>query len=352
MRYKADWAEARERLTALWEGRVLDRPYLSVCAPRPSDVPWPGAPASAEERWLNPDWVVPHLRAQLAATYWGGEAVPSYLLMAGWAVSYGARPHFADETIWHDPLAVDWETPPAFAFDPADPWVQRYADLYRRVVAEAGWDDFLVGCPCLLPANDLLAALLGTDTLLIELLDHPEWLDAAVRQLAAAQGEAFAYFAQLARPTHAYWYGIGGWMPFWAPEPFHATQSDVSCMISTAMYDAYVLPDLETQHAQMPNLWYHLDGRTAQQHLPRLCSLPYVRVIQYTPMPDEPPNGPEHLALYRAIQAAGKIVHIQAPIANVEPLARALDPARLLIDTWADSVADAEALLAASRRWV
>jgi hypothetical protein len=43
-------------------------------------------------------------------------------------------------------------------------------------------------------------------------------------------------------------------------------------------------------------LWYHLDGGDARQHLPRLLSLPYLRVVQYTPAPCEPPNGPGHRA--------------------------------------------------------
>ena len=99
-------------------------------------------------------------------------------------------------------------------------------------------------------------------------------------------------------------------------------------------------------------MWYHLDGCDARQHLPRLLSLPYMRVVQYVPTPNEPPNGPGHLDLYREIQAAGRIVHVHADKNNVEPLVRELDPARLMIQTVCDSVAEGEALLDAATHWV
>ena len=76
-----------------------------------------------------------------------------------------------------------------------------------------------------------------------------------------------------------------------------------------------------------------------------------VYVVQYTPAPSEPPNGPEHLEMYRRIQAAGRIVHIQVPAQNVEPLVRALDPALLMLDTWVPSRAEGEQLLEQCVKW-
>ena len=69
------------------------------------------------------------------------------------------------------------------------------------------------------------------------------------------------------------------------------------------------------------------------------------------PAPCEPPNGPGHLEMYRQIQAAGRIVHIQVPWQHVEPLVRELDPALLVLFTSCPSRAAGEKLLEQSVAW-
>ena len=107
MKYKADWNEAQARLTALWEGRFIERPCIAVKAPngRPGNPP---TPVSGEQKFLDPEFIVRNALNQFETTYYGGEAIPSVLLMASWVTNtYGATPHFPMETIWFDPIAVD-----------------------------------------------------------------------------------------------------------------------------------------------------------------------------------------------------------------------------------------------------
>jgi hypothetical protein len=192
---------------------------------------------------------------------------------------------------------------------------------------------------------------MGTQAFLLALVDHPAWMAEAILTGALDQARARQALQTLVRERHDYWYGNAGWMPFWAPEPFNTAQSDVSCMLSPAMFERFVVPELDIYGAEHGALWYHLDGGDARHHLPRLLSLPYLRVVQYTPAPSEPPNGPAHLEMYRRIQAAGRIVHIELPWENVEPLVRELDPARLMLHTWCPSREEGEHLLAQSVAW-
>jgi len=141
-------------------------------------------------------------------------------------------------------------------------------------------------------------------------------------------------------------------MPFWAPQPYNPARSDLSCMLAPAMYERLVLPELDLVGQDHGALWYHLDGGDARQHLPRLLSLPYLRVVQYTPAPSEPPNGPTHVDMYRLIQPAGKIIHIDLPAENVEPPVRELNPALMTLRTYCVTREQGERLLQASRRWV
>lgn len=346
MRCKPDWPEASRRLAALWHHERLDRPCVAVMArqPAPGPVPVP-EPADLEARWLDPAWRVAAARNQLESTWWGGEAIPSCLLMAGWVNCLGGTPRFAQETIWFERRQVAFDRPSPFRYEPADPWPPRYRALLLALCGEAGRDGFLVGTPVALPANDLLSMQMGAQEFLLALVDHPEWTAEAILTGASEQCGLVADLRSAVRERHDFWYGNGGWMPFWAPEPFNSAQSDVSCMLSPAMFDRFVVPELDIWGGEWGALWYHLDGGDARQHLPRLLSLPYLRVVQYTPAPCEPPNGPAHFEMYRRIQAAGRIVHIEVPLENVEPLVRGLDPALLMVQTWCSDRGEGERLL-------
>ena len=351
MMYKPDWPEARTRLSALWEGHALDRPCMAVLAPSGRDVTQPDPPAAPEGRWLNPDWLVRAALARLENTWWGGEAVPSVLLNSGWVVSLGGKPRFSPDTIWFDTFPVDFDGPSPFRHDPGDPWVQQHQAAYLALADAAGKDDFLVGQPCLLPANDLFSMHMGTEAFLTALVEHRGWMGEAIARGARDLLRARLELRDLIVHRHEFWYGNAGWMPFWASQPYFTTQSDVSCMLSPEMFDEFVLPELEVYANEFGALWYHLDGQDARQHLPRLLSLQCVRVIQYTPAPAEPPNGPAHLDLYRQVQRAGKIVHIELPAEHVEPLARQLDPGLLMLQTACRSIDEGERLLDSASRW-
>ena len=350
MKYKKNWPETKERLTALWEGKGLDRPCITVTAPQPSARKAP-QPATPEQKWLDPEFVIPDMLARIESTYWGGEAIPSYLLMAGWVLCFDATPRFEMSTIWHEPAAIDWEDPPTFELNFDAPLIQRYIALYQTAVSAAGWDDFMIGRACVLPANDLVAAVLGGEEFLMATVDRPDWLKAAILEAASEVVKGKKFFAQIAQETHFFWYGNPGWMPFWAPEEYTATQSDVSCMLSPDMFDEFVVPELELYSREFGGIWYHLDGSRAFQHLPTLLSLPYIRVVQFVPEPDVPPNGPDWLDLYRQIQAAGKIVHVSLAAEHVEPLVKNLDPNRLVLQTGCGSPEDADRLLESAKRW-
>ncbi len=346
MKYKSDWPDARRRLTALWQRELLDRPCLAVRAPSGRSVEDLPQPADNADFWLDPVFRAALARRQLETTWWGGEAVPSVLKMAGWVICLGGTPCFSRDTIWFETRSVDFKQPTPFRHDPDSQWPRKYTAYLLALCRAAGHDDFLVGAPGGLPANDLLSMHMGTQDFLLALMDHPDWMADAILTGARDQRRAQNDFQDLMRAQgHVYWYGNSGWMPFWAPQPFASTQSDVSCMLSPEMFDSFVLPELELIGAEHGALWYHLDGGDAKQHLPRLLSLPFLRVVQYVPAPCEPPNGPGHLEMYRLIQAAGKIVHIDVPHETVQPLLRELDPSLLLLQTECNSIDEGEALL-------
>jgi hypothetical protein len=353
IRYKDNWDETKERLSALWYGERLDRPCVAVRAPRavadPTPVP---KPADDEAIWLDPDYRVALLRHALESTWWGGETVPGITFMPNWVICLGGTPRFDPNTIWFETRPVDFDQPSPFRHDPDSPWMVKYRRLLLALCEAARDADFAIGKPGGLPANDLLSMLMGTQEFMMALMDQPDWMAEAILNGARDQSRVRQDLQQLMREQGCeLWYGQAGWMPFWAPEPFVSSQSDVSCMLSPGMFDRFIVPELNVYAEERGALWFHLDGGDAKQHLPRLLSMPLLRVVQYTPAPFEPPNGPEHLDMYRQIQAAGKIVHIQLPAENIEPLVRQLDPALLMLDTDVGNREDGERLLAKCVTW-
>ena len=136
MKYKPDWDEAKARLTALWNGETLDRACLSVTAPSGKRRTAP-APRDAEAKWLDPDTVIPTGLAGIENQWWGGESIPSYLLMAGWMVNFDAPPHFDWNTIWFDPVTdVDYDSPPDFKINPDD--VETIVSMFQTHINRTG----------------------------------------------------------------------------------------------------------------------------------------------------------------------------------------------------------------------
>ncbi|MCC6581560.1 MAG: hypothetical protein IT440_14090 [Phycisphaeraceae bacterium] len=353
MRYKTDWSQAQQRLTALWHGQRMDRPCIAVRAPIP-DAPSsePIAPADVEGCWLDPGFRVQLARRTLQSTWWGGESIPSCLQMAGWMICLGGTPRFDRHTIWFDAQAVDFTQPSPFRHQPDSPWMRKFVRLWKALCDEAGCDGFLVGSPLMLPACDLLSMHMGTEAFLLAMMDQPQWLADAILHGAREQVKAWRQIISLTRESgHVYWNGNAGWMALWTPEPYFTTQCDVSCMMSPELFNRFIMPELEIYGGEYGATWHHLDGGDARKHLPSLLSLSFLKVIQYTPMPCEPPNGPAHLEMYKQIQSAGKIVHIQVTLDHIEPLVRQLDPARLILDTTCASHEQGERLLEQCVDW-
>ena len=106
--YKADWREARRRLTDWWDGKKVDRAIAKVRAPIDppvtarrsrliSDVPG---------KYTDPDTVFNNLDYNLERTFWGGEAFPLHFVYFGpmFSLAYlGSEPHFTPATTWYKP---------------------------------------------------------------------------------------------------------------------------------------------------------------------------------------------------------------------------------------------------------
>jgi len=346
-----DWPHTRDRWAAFWERSNTDRPCLDVTVRRPGQEVKRPPFQSPEETWFDPEWVTEYLFQIVESRHYCGEAFPSdgaRVLMTGWTLGCGTNVRFTESTIWHVPTRAPLEEAAGWDPGPDDPWRKKAEDLLAHLLP-AAQGKFLVTPPYQLPLNDLFSLLRGPQELLLELGLEADRCGEVVADHFPRWVENFEHFRGL---IEGYQEGCSwGWPGLWSPDFVMVTQSDMSCMIGPEAFEQFVMRELDLLGERYERVWYHVDGRGAKRHVPRLLQAPYLRAIQYVPSGDEEPNGPAHLALYRQVQAAGRCLDLSVPPENVEFLIRHLRPEGVVLRTWAPSLEAAAELLENAVKW-
>ncbi|MCC7494566.1 MAG: hypothetical protein IT204_19565 [Fimbriimonadaceae bacterium] len=324
--YRPDWLAARERLTTWWNGGSLGRAVLLMTARRaapPSDLTPRPAPAGWLGRYsmADPDYSI-HLARWVPATQeYFGEACPNWAtgdLAPGCVALYlGCRGVEMQDTTWLEPCL---ESPAGarFELDPTNRYWRWTCDQIAAV-APLARGRFLQAFPDLIEGLDVLAALRGTDHLLLDLLDRPEWVAASLARLTDL------YFAYYDRVYEAIRDEVGGshfWA--WAPGRLAKLQCDFSAMISPQQFRDLMLPVLTDMTARLGYSMYHLDGlAAARAHLDALLELPRLQMVQWTAGAGHPGTGdPCWFPLYHRILDAGKKINLWAQFDQLPALRR------------------------------
>jgi 5-methyltetrahydrofolate--homocysteine methyltransferase len=190
-------------------------------------------------------------------------------------------------------------------YDPDNIWWQRIVHLTEAAVNRWG-DQVCVGFTDLGGNLDILASLRNSQDLLLDLLDYPEEIEVASRQITQFW---LQYYNDLEAITQKTVRGSSPWAPIWAPGSCYMLQSDFSAMISPRMFKRFVLPDLITCCQQLDFSFYHMDGKGQIPHLDLLLTIDELRGIQWIPGDGQPP--PEDwLPLLKRIRKARKLCQL------------------------------------------
>ena len=208
-----------------------------------------------------------------------------------------------EDTIWIHPNPHFTDD---ITFDPENnaAW-QLHKDLLRACKKKAQ-GHYYVGMPDLMEGLDVLAALKGTDKVLLDTAMQPEVLEHQMQQINDIYFQVYDELYDIIRE--------GDEMAFcyfsaWAPGRMTKLQSDISTMISEADYRRFVQPFIRQQCQKIDYTLYHLDGVGAMRHLPALLEIEELNAIQWTPGVGEPQGGsPKWYDLYKRILAAGKSI--------------------------------------------
>ena len=307
--YRPDWEDARARLTAWWNGADLGRACLLMTTPRPE--PWEAYPPLPEP----PGWVTDYstrdleyhvhvrLRAAAGVEYLGeacpyvnaGDLAPNCL-----ALYLGCHGVEQPGTVWCEPCLADPEAA-RFDYDPAN-FYWRFTQAAIRRTLELAGGKLLVQFPDLIEGLDTLAALRGTQQLLLDLVERPAWVHACLGRIT---DRYFSYYDRLYHLIRDEGGGSHYWA--WAPGRLAKLQCDCSAMISPGMFRDFMLPVLGEMTERVSYSLYHWDGPGAIPHLDALLSLPRLDVIQWTSGAGAPgATDPGWWPLYHRILDAGK----------------------------------------------
>lgn len=354
--YNPDWEETKERYKAWWAHEYFGRCAICVCSPRadaPIEQP-PAPPDKVDDRWLDFDYISAVNEHRFRHLFCGGEAVHVWNAgYPGWTSMpcyMGANVEMDETTGWVYPLIdkgkitnYDYRD---FKIDTDNRWWKLAHDILRFGVEQARGKALITvgafgGC------GDTLASMRGNTELLLDLVDHPEYVRDFDQYLMRQWMEVYDTFYEIIREADE---GSTCWFPLWSPGRFYASQNDFAYMISPKMFREIFLPSIEMQTQFLDHTIHHLDGLGNFAHLDALLELPKLQAFQILPGAGKP--SPLHyMETLKRVQAAGKNLHISIKSSEVRIALENLSARGLYLSTWCETEEEAKALLRNCEKW-
>jgi 5-methyltetrahydrofolate--homocysteine methyltransferase len=352
--YRPDWQEGRRRLATWWNGGDIGRPAIAVTVPRETpleeipELPPPAGCLAPMYTTRSMEFRVNRALRACVSTEYLGEAAPS--VSAGdlapncLALYLGCQGVEGYDTTWCEPFINDTDCD-GFGYDPANFYWRFSLEAFRRVRPLAH-GKFLQQFPDLIEGLDTLAAMRGTERLLTDLVERPDWVRTSLRRVTDLYFRYYDVLYDLLRDE------VGGsvfWL--WAPGRLTKLQCDFSAMISPAMFGEFMVPILCEMTERVSYSLYHWDGPGAIVHLDHLLSVPRLGMIQWTPgAGSEDTPHPRWWPLYHRILDAGKKLMVGADSTDDLLAYKREFGGRckgICISTWATTRAEAEEMLRA-----
>ena len=306
--WKSNLEETKQRYINWWnhKGIILNmwEHFQEGVQPHAEIVP-PAPAKDLSQKWFDPQWRAEYLDWYVAHSSLKADILPvanTQLGPGSLAAILGGVFEGGEDTIWIHPHP---DFTDEIVFNPEHPnWIL-HKELLKACKAKAN-GHYFVGMPDLMEGLDVLAALKGTDRVLLDTVMQPEILEQQMQQINDIYFKVFDELYDIIRE--------GDEMAFcyfssWAPGKMSKLQSDISTMISQDDYRRFVQPFIREQCQKIDYTLYHLDGVGAMHHLPALLEIEELNAIQWTPGVGEPQGGsPKWYDLYKKILACGKSV--------------------------------------------
>ncbi len=357
--WKPNWAETQQHFTDWWnqKGLVISswgRPDAAV--PHDATPPPPRPAGDIRSHYAAVEWRARSAFASLGKGYYGADALPvadSDIGPGSLALALGCEPGFSPETVWFEPAfqdAPDVNALPPLRFNPDAPWWRVHEAQLRRH-KELGAGRYLVGFPDLVENIDILSALRDPQTLMIDMIENPDWVNRSVQEINQAFFEGYTRLYDICKEPD----GSSAWGAFriWGPGKTAKVQCDACAMFSPEMFRDFVKSALTEQCAWLDYPMYHLDGTQCICHLDHLLDIAPLRAIEWTPQSGIEGGAHERwFPLYKRILDGGKSVQIMgAGVDCIEPILKAIGTKGVYIMCGFNSPDEAETAARIADKW-
>jgi 5-methyltetrahydrofolate--homocysteine methyltransferase len=345
--YKPDLGDALAQWKKFWRG-TNTRPSVSAVIPKPGVTPVdkPAYASGANEDFAP---VIDQLLMWAETHEFLGDAIPFYYLEFAadhFAALLGADLAFSETEPggWAVPFVEDIEHA-EIRFDRNGYWWRRTVEFAEALRART--DGLLLIASNTLVGNlDALAAVCGADEVLTAMADRPDAVHAALAQIDQAHAEILDALSQLLDYPR---FGSINRHGVYSAGRVNVPQCDFSCMISPQMFREFVVPYLRREMVRLDAVEYHLDGPGAIRHLPALCEIEALDLVQWVAGAGRGEQQ-DWTALYDQIDALGKGQVRGGSAQTVQELWRRYRTRKLYVHLRAESRGEVEDCLAALER--
>lgn len=329
---KPDFSEAMRRIYAWYDHQVLDRapvrfsPAARDMLPAGEGKRWP----DLKDRWFDAQYQVEHFLSCLEASSYLGETFPVFYPNLGpnvYAAMLGGLLTFGEATSWIKPSVETMEEAGRVRFDEGNLYYRKILEITDCALDRCE-GRFLVGYTDMHPGLDCVDALMGTETMLLGMVDDPDIVQAlgeiCTREFFRVM-DIFHEKLQAKRQLSVSWMQI----PFY--ETMHIPSCDLGAMISNDMFRSFALPMIREEIKHFRHNIFHLDGRGVAVHLHDILALDEVQAIQWVQGAGSTSPIMQWVELIRRIQAAGKSVVVGLTLPELEPFLEAVRPEGILL---------------------
>ncbi|MBU4199278.1 MAG: hypothetical protein KKE37_00380 [Verrucomicrobia bacterium] len=349
------WNKIKADARAWWAGE-LDRPLIQVTlSGRDPGRPEPPIPSYGFSAFYDDavpaEAIIDRWDYNLSSLRFLGDAFPSIWSNFGAGViaafmGANLKKAIPAGTVWFHPKRAQEIENIHFQFEPDNRWFKRIQNIYR-----AGLDHWQgqvqMGMTDLGGNLDILSSFRPSEKLLLDLYDHPAEVKRLTGEAHECWWQYFDTFNALLHPVNP---GYTAWTPLFSEIPYYILQCDFCYMISPAMFDEFVKPELQASCRRLGNAFYHLDGPGQLPHLDSLLSIPELKGVQWIPGAGQPDmaHWPE---VYRKIRQAGKLIQISGTFETLDSLATQLGSAKGICLLAGCNLAQEKEVLAGLRRY-
>ncbi len=323
-------SKVEKKLTNWWEHGDQKHPLIITSCLKKKHEPIPDTD-NLEKFWLDIDFIMKRQMTIIDNTNYYGMAVPFQLIdfaSSAMACALGGKPELLNkETIWCYPNFDTLEKVAEVCLSKENEIYHHILELCRRSAQKATNHHFIAHFPLEGPL-DIIGDLYGSEKLLVDLLMNPDAVKKAAKRATRMWMQGFNDINRIVKKTGNK--GGIGWAGIWAPGTTFPIQEDFSYMISKEMFDEFSLPHIIEMVEAMDYGFYHLDGKSAIQHLDSLLQIEKLKAIQW-----QPGAGNESLSqwyeLIKKILDAGKSVQLYCKSDEIDDLVKNVGTKGLLL---------------------